>query len=116
MKMEDQLSVYRVEISGWDVNEQFFVERAALQWGQGEQRTVLVRRRVREGALVFVRLLQDTPPRSFPVAYRARQIHHREGKDYYELTLTQVWPAEQNSSSEAPGVFDTAQDRALGMN
>lgn len=115
--MEDQLAVYRVEISGWDVNEQFFVERAALQWGQGEQRTVLIRRRVRPGALIFVRLLQDmAPSRAFPVAYRTRQIREREGEESYELTLTQVWPAEQNSSPGGSALFDAARDRALGVN
>jgi hypothetical protein len=115
--MEDQLSIYRVEISGWDVHEQFFVERAALQWGQGEQRTALIRRRVRPGALVFVRLLQDTAPAcSFPVAYRARQIREREGDELYELSLTQVWPAEQHSSPGGTALFDAARDRALGMN
>lgn len=115
--MEEQLRVYRVEISGWDVNEQFFVERAALQWGQGERRTALIRRRVRPGALIFVRLLQDSAPScSFPVAYRARQIREREGDEAYELMLTQVWPAEQNSEPAGTPLFDAARDRALGLN
>ncbi len=115
--MEDQLSIYRVEISGWDVNEQFFVERAALQWGQGEQRTALIRRRVRPGALVFIRLLQDTAPsRSFPVAYRAGQVREREGQDSYELSLKQVWPAEPDTSPGGSALFEAARDRALGMN
>ena len=115
--MEDQLSIYRVEISGWDIHEQFFVERSALQWGQGDHRTALIRRRVRPGALVFIRLLQETAPgSSFPVAYRAKQIRAREDDEMYELSLSQVWPAGQDSSPGGTALLDTARDRARGVN
>jgi hypothetical protein len=115
--MGDQLPIYRVEISGWDVNEQFFVERVGLEWGQGEQKKVLLRKRVRQGALIFVRLLDNSSPsRSFPVAYRAREVREREGNDLYELTLSQVWPLQDNGQREEALLFDVAQNRALGMN
>ena len=108
--MNEAMSIYRVEISGWDLNEQFFVERSALQWVEGETRRALLRRKVRPGALLFVRLLQDgSPERTFPVAYRARQLRECEGGDSYELTLSQVWPMEEKGSragAEKPAAAD----------
>lgn len=115
--MENQVSVYRVEISGWDLNEQFFVERAALEWSVGEQTTVLIHRRARQGALLFVRLLENSAPaRTFPVAYRVREIREREGESAYELILSQVWPAPEGQSPGGTAMFDAARGRALGMN
>ncbi len=115
--MEDQVTMYRVEVSGWDLNEQFFVERTALQWGDGDRRTVLVRQRVRQGSLVFVRLLEvPAPSRCFPVAYRARQVVERENGALYELTLSQVWPAADSESSGTTPLLDAARGRAVGLN
>ena len=115
--MDEQMSIYRVELSGWDVNEEFFVERSALQWGEGELRRALIRRKVRRGALVFIRLLQDaTPSRTFPVAYRARQVRESEGSDSFELTLSQVWPTDPAESPGGATLFEGVRDRSLGMN
>ncbi|HTQ85969.1 MAG TPA: hypothetical protein VMI93_07140 [Candidatus Solibacter sp.] len=115
--MDEQISMYRVEVSGWDLNEQFFVERTALQWGRGESRMVLIRQKVRTGALVFVRLLENAAaPRSFPVAYRARQVVERENGALYELMLNQVWPAAETAGSGATTMFEAANGSALGLN
>ncbi len=115
--MENQLSVYRVEISGWDLNEQFFVERAALEWSIGEQKTVLIHRRARQGALLFIRLLENSAPsRTFPVAYRVREIREREDGSGYELILSQVWPAPEGQNSGGTALFDAACGRSLGLN
>jgi hypothetical protein len=115
--MENQFSVYRVEISGWDLNEQFFVERAALEWSVGEQKTVLIHRRARQGALLFIRLLESSAPaRTFPVAYRVREIREREGESAFELILNQVWPAPEGQSPGGTAKFDTACGRSLGLN
>jgi len=115
--MDEQISMYRVEVSGWDLNEQFFVERTALQWGQGEYRTVLIRQRVRQGALVFIRLLETVAPsRCFPVAYRARQVIERENGALYELKLSQVWPAEDSAAPGSTLLLDAARGPAMGLN
>ena len=115
--MDEQISIYRVEVSGWDLHEQFFVERTALEWGQGEARTVLIRQRVRVGALVFIRLLENTAaPRSFPVAYRARQVVERENGALFELALSQVWPTADPTSPGATALLDKACGGALGLN
>ncbi|HVN08453.1 MAG TPA: hypothetical protein VMV61_05745 [Patescibacteria group bacterium] len=115
--MNEQAPVYRVEISGWDVNEEFFVERSALQWDEGEQRRVLIRKRVRRGALVFIRLLQDaTASRTYPVAYRAQQVRECEGGSSFELSLSQVWPTASNESGGSTTDFEAVKSRAMGVN
>jgi len=115
--MEDQISMYRVEVSGWDLNEKFFVERTALQWGQGESKTVLLRQRVRQGTLVFIRLVEKAvPSRTFPVAYRARQVIERENGALYELTLNQVWPTTETPEPVATVIPDAAHGRGVGLN
>jgi len=115
--MDNQLSVYRVEISGWDLNEQFFVERAALEWNVGEQKTVLIHKQARQGALLFIRLLDHTvAARSFPVAYRVREVREREGGAASELMLTQVWPAPEGQSPGPTALLDAARGRKLGLN
>jgi len=115
--MENELAVYRVEISGWDVNEQFFVERAALEWRVGQQKTVLLHCKARQGALLFIRLLENpSPSRSFPVAYRVREVREREAGTVYELILHQVWPAPEGQSPGETTLLDAAQKRIWGLN
>jgi len=78
---------------------------------------VLLRQRVRQGALVFVRLLEPaTQFRSFPVAFRARQVLERENGALYELKLSQVWPAADSQGAEATSMMHIAQGRAAGWN
>ena len=115
--MENELAVYRVEISGWDLKEQFFVERSALEWQVGDQKTVLLHRKARQGALLFVRLLENpSPSRTFPVAYRVREVREREAGTVYELILSQVWPAPEGENAAATPMFDAACCRGLGLN
>ncbi len=89
---------HRVEISGWDENEDFFVERADLKWQEENRKHVALRKPVRAGSLVFVRLLDlaDENP-AFPVAYRAESIEAGETKDY-EISLVRLWPKGQREA------------------
>lgn len=60
---------YRVEVSGWDASESFFIEKTMLYWNRSSQE-ISLRSRLREGAVVFVRLLQPfESEENFPVAY-----------------------------------------------
>jgi hypothetical protein len=49
---------YRVEVSGWNASEKFFVEKTTLTWGAGEKKEITLLCSLREGSVVFVRLLQ----------------------------------------------------------
>jgi hypothetical protein len=65
-------SLYSVEVSGWDVSKDFFVENCELEWNEKSGKRVALRRMLPEGAHVFVRLLQPlSTERSYPVVYEA---------------------------------------------
>ena len=75
----DQLNSYRVEVSGWDASESFFVEKTVLNWGRDEKKEVYLRSVLREASVVFVRLLQPlTSANNLPVAYQAQRIGPRD--------------------------------------
>ncbi len=63
---------YRVEVSGWDAKENFFVEKTTLEWKPEDKKSMLLRADIRPGCIVFVRLLQPlATATSFPIAYEA---------------------------------------------
>jgi len=65
----------RVEVSGWDEDEIFFVEKSELSWDDFAGKHISLKHMLAEGALVFIRTLQPTAPeRSFPIAYEAEFI------------------------------------------
>jgi hypothetical protein len=67
--LQQQPSNYRVEVSGWDAFENFFLERTVLYWQDASQQ-ICLRARLREGAVVFVRLVQPfDSEENFPVPY-----------------------------------------------
>ena len=53
---------YRVEVSGWDAKENFFVEKTTLEWKPEDKKSMLLRADIRPGCIVFVRLLQPLEP------------------------------------------------------
>lgn len=66
---------YRVEVSGWDASEKFFVEKTALTWGSDEKKEIILRSSLDEGSVVFVRLLQPFAKSShFPIPYEAASV------------------------------------------
>ena len=72
---EDREVAYRVEVSGWDNAEEFFVEKTDLKWTEASGKQVLLSREVNRGALLFLRLLHPTNlARVRPVAYQADPV------------------------------------------
>lgn len=49
-----------VEVSGWDEDEIFFVERAELGWDEFAGKHVTLTRMLSEGSIIFVRPIQPT--------------------------------------------------------
>ncbi len=83
---------YRVEVSGWDASENFFVEKTALNWCDDTSKQVLLRNSVREGAIVFIRLNQSATEQIFPIAYRAQNISPRDASGLSRVSLVQLRP------------------------
>lgn len=89
----DQANSYRVEVSGWDASENFFVEKTMLNWGRDERKEVHLRSVLREGSVVFVRLLQPIASgNNFPVAYQAQRIGPRNADGHARVYLAQLRP------------------------
>jgi len=103
---------YSVEVSGWDAHGGFFLETTRLTWHQDNRKSVLLRRQLRPGAVVFVRLL-DVPesPDTLPVAYRVQEARpaHRPGS--FTLLLTQLGLKENAREPPVSGAACTSLDR-----
>ena len=68
-QLTQQAANYRVEVSGWDAAEAFFLEKTVLYWNTSGQE-ISLRSHLREGTVVFVRLLQSfESEENFPVPY-----------------------------------------------
>jgi hypothetical protein len=64
-----------VEVSGWDEDEIFFVERAELNWDEFAGKHVSLTRMLSEGSIIFVRPIQPTAlHRANPIPYEAEFV------------------------------------------
>ena len=89
----DQNSSYRVEVSGWDAMENFFVEKTTLDWGREENKEISLRSPLRQGSVVFVRLLQPLAnSNSFPIAYQAVDVASNDSTGTMRIHLAQLRP------------------------
>ena len=83
---------YPVEISGWDSNEDFFVEMTDLEWSE-EEKTIHVHHPVQQGALLFIRLVGISVRDGVcPVAYEAAAVKFQPQLLTYEISLRQILP------------------------
>jgi len=88
-----QQNVYPVEVSGWDASEAFFVEKTDLAWAADGMKEISLRRGVREGSVIFVRLLQSVSDTdSYPIACQAVKVKEREADGRAAIQLTQLRP------------------------
>jgi len=66
----------RVELSGWDLHEEFFVEKAEVDWPSASRGWVRLRHAVPIGRMIFLRALDaGGAVASLPIAYHVRQLH-----------------------------------------
>ena len=90
---EHESNGYRVEVSGWDADEKFFVQKSTLVWSERNGKTVALQAAVRVGSVLFVRLIKPLGGGSgFPVPYRAAQCEFNHGATGGVLTLEQLQP------------------------
>ena len=84
---------YRIEVSGWDSRDQFFVEECLLDWSEGIEKRVLLRHQMHEGVVLFVRLVPPTAGgESFPVVYRVEKVGPKQADGRSEVELRQMRP------------------------
>jgi len=88
---EDQF--YGVEVSGWNCAENFFVEKTSLEWTPDGSKSVRLRADIRQGSIIFLRLLQGGAATiQFPVAYQTTQISSRDRDGLTRVGLQQMHP------------------------
>lgn len=109
MKLAETLTLagtHRVEISGWDMDEQFFVEKTEIAWNESsEEMRLKLSRPLRKGTVIFVRHLQVAMmQRAYPLAYAVEPI--LAGEDgACEYRLVQVRSRTRTFSlSQAKGI------------
>jgi hypothetical protein len=81
----------RVEVSGWDAAERFFVEEALLEMNDEGERFVHLRHPVHPGLTVFLRLI-DSPigfPAS-PIAYEVKEVTVTENEGVSRVRLLKL--------------------------
>jgi hypothetical protein len=86
-------SSYRVEISGWDSGEIFFVEKAYLKWDPEGGKEACVQNLLKQGSVVFIRLLQPlSTHHTYPIAYHVMEVGTRDARGSIRVVLEQARP------------------------
>lgn len=89
----NQEDVYRVEVSGWDAQENFFVEKTRLEWKPENNKAILLRSAILPGSIVFVRLLQPTGTgANYPIAYEALTSSAKDENGSIRVLLERLHP------------------------
>jgi hypothetical protein len=84
---------YRIEVSGWGLNDVFFVEKTDLLWSDSGEKKLLLHHALSEGAVIFVRLMTpETSYGSVPVAYQVQNVNPMNSTGVCEMRLLQVHP------------------------
>lgn len=98
---------YRVEVSGWERAENFFVEKTMLDWNQEGKKDIALRAEVREGSVLFVRLLQTSVDvNNIPIAYQAVKIASKDPNGRTRLWLEGLHPRSESPRLEDHDVKD----------
>ena len=89
----DPTSLSRVEVSGWDAKEYFFVEKTRFDL-QGESwNEITLRSSLRESSVVFVRVLEPlVTGTNSPIAYQAMNIIGRAKDGRARICLERLRP------------------------
>ena len=84
---------YPIEVSGWGLDDAFFVEKTDLLWAEGGEKKLLLRRGLPDGTIIFVRLLApETPFGSVPAAYQVESVQPMNSSGLCEMRLSQLHP------------------------
>ncbi len=83
---------YRVEVSGWDAKEDFFIEKTVLQWKAEDKKAITLQEAVSVGSVIFVRLLQPMAAAGFPIAYQVLDVSARDEHDAFTISLERMRP------------------------
>ncbi len=87
-----QCDSYRVEVSGWDENEAFFVEKSDLGWDEFAGKHISLQRMLPDGAMVFIRTLHpEGRAQAAPIVYKVEFIGC-DPDGHHQFRLNEVQP------------------------
>jgi hypothetical protein len=87
-----------VEVSGWDTDRHFFVEKTSLYMDRSGDRTVILRNQLRTGLLVFIRLTTTTfAGKTYPRVYRVELAELPDHAGFSKVCLTPSQPRHELS-------------------
>lgn len=91
-----------VEVSGWDEQEVFLVEKSELSTDDFANNYISLDHRLCEGSIVFVRTLQSTYfVRPAPIAFKVESLgYDSEGRQQFRLS-----PAQPRHATASNGPF-----------
>ena len=88
-----QQNSYAVEVSGWDMSETFFVEKTSLAWADDGMKKISLRHPLREGCVIFVRLMQPVATAdNYPIACQVVKLMEQGADGRSTIQLTQLRP------------------------
>jgi hypothetical protein len=91
--MDREENRFPAEVSGWDTSEKFFVEHTTIRWICDEKKEVSLRGAVREGCVVFIRLLQPMKGAdNFPIACQVAKIMGKDADGQSPVEVVQLHP------------------------
>jgi hypothetical protein len=89
---------YQIEISGWGLDNSFFVERTGLRWTADGEKQVDLHRAIPEGAVVFIRLLAiDSSNGTIPIAYQVQGVTPMDCRGCCHVRLAPLRPRSKES-------------------
>jgi hypothetical protein len=99
----------RVEVSGWDAEERFFVEKALLETTHEGEQFVHLQHPLRAGSMVFLRMIDSriTFPAS-PIAYQVKQVSATEKEGVSRLRLLKLHQ-HHRGDTESNGIVDSEE-------
>jgi hypothetical protein len=92
---------YPIEVSGWDAQERFFVEKTELEWDEQAGKRIRMRTPIERGTLLFIRLFDADALDALPVTYEAGDIRRDDASSFYEVTLVQMQPQRGRPAASA---------------
>jgi len=116
--MDERASIagnYRIEVSGWGLDQSFFAEKGDLVWDRSGDKKVALRHALAEGAIVFIRLLlSEADNKTLPVAYQVAAVQPMDCNGWCEVLLTQLHPRTKVSLTDKDASYSLEDSRSTG--
>ena len=92
---------YRIEVSGWGLDNTFFVEQTDLLWSEDGGKRLALRHSLVSGAMVVVRLIgnETSTVSSIPVTYQVDRVQPMGCNGLCEMDLKRLEPRPQKESN-----------------